>query len=114
MIRKRFFYSLFILVFIISFSTTNLVQLQVSESGNSVFLMPPHPKLYDEIQNGLVKKPEPVEKSLLLSSSIHDMSGSEPKALSGTIRSLAVLVDFNDKVKTVNATFFNSLLFGIL
>ena len=112
MIRRRFFYSFIVLVFIISYPNTGMVYVKDSISGNAVQLMPPHPRLHNEIAKGSVQIPDPVEKSFLLSNSGYNALGDEPKALSGTIRSLAVLVDFNDKIKTVNATFFDSLLFA--
>ena len=73
--------------------------------------MPPHPRLYNQIKSGLIKLPSLSDSSLSSTNAGFNATGEEPKTLSGSIRALAVLVDFSDKVKTVDATFFDSLLF---
>ena len=74
-------------------------------------IMPPHPRLYDQIEKGLIQIPSVSDKSLTGLNAGLNAIGEEPKTLSESIKALAVLVDFSDKVKTVNATFFDSLLF---
>jgi len=70
--------------------------------------MPPHPRLHDAISRGELIPPGAggaVRLGL-------DGAGRTPAALTGSTNALAVVVDFSDKVKTVTASFFDTLIFA--
>ncbi|MCL5999807.1 MAG: M6 family metalloprotease domain-containing protein [Chloroflexi bacterium] len=76
--------------------------------------MPPHPGLRERMLRGEVILPESIDQA----PSAGDDFGiavprtpANPQAMLGTIRALAVLVDFNDKVRTTSASFFDTLIF---
>jgi M6 family metalloprotease-like protein len=73
--------------------------------------MPPHPRLDKLIQSGALQVPQMVDQvdegALRM-----EATAAAPAALTGQIRALAVLVDFSDKVHTVQASYFGSLIFA--
>ncbi len=66
--------------------------------------MPPHPRLADAIARGDVVPPA-ARPGL-------DGAGRTPRSITGSINALAVVVDFSDKVKTVTASYFDTLIFA--
>jgi M6 family metalloprotease-like protein len=73
-------------------------------------LMPPHPFLWERYLKGEISLPAGItDKSGGFKE--FDHVASAQSGLTGSVRALAVLVDFSDKVKTVQATFFDSLIF---
>ena len=77
----------------------------------AVQAMPPHPSLKDKIARGEVKLPEFMTNPYLRAPGMPDQPTEAPVALTGTLHALAVVVKFSDHPNTVNASFFNSLLF---
>ena len=73
--------------------------------------MPPHPRLDELIQSGALQVPQMMDQidegALRM-----EATAAAPAALTGQIRALAVLVDFSDKVHTVQASYFGSLIFA--
>ena len=78
--------------------------------------MPPHDRLQEGIDKGLIGLPNFLrDPELAVQLGINQpFRQKEPQAvpLTGTIRALAVLVDFSDKTHTVTASFFDSLVFA--
>jgi immune inhibitor A len=74
--------------------------------------MPPHPRLKEAIERGEVSLPRFMTDPDLAHTTGVDRSQGRVQALTGSINTLAVLVDFSDKVHTVSATFFDSLIFA--
>ncbi len=76
--------------------------------------MPPYPGLYDEIDRGEVTLPrfmtDPIWAQTVGLEAASVNGSTAP--LTGSIRVLAVLVDFNDKVRSVSAGAFDTLLFA--
>ena len=73
--------------------------------------MPPHPHLDELIQSGALQVPlmmDQIDEGALRM----EATAAAPAALTGQIRALAVLVDFSDKVHTVQANYFGSLIFA--
>jgi immune inhibitor A len=70
--------------------------------------MPPHPSLRERIRLGDVKVPR--RAALARESALAAAPQAAP--LTGGIKALAVVVDFSDKVHTVTASFFDSLIFA--
>jgi len=75
-------------------------------------IMPPHPSLKERIARGEVTLPRSMTDPSFARRLGIDYSPEGASALTGTIKTLAVVVDFSDKVHTVNATFFDSLIFA--
>jgi immune inhibitor A len=75
-------------------------------------LMPPHPDLLEKIQDGTLKLPQNMLDGGITDSIGFNALGEQSKAMTGTLRTLAVLVDFSDKQRTVTASFFDSLLYA--
>lgn len=63
---------------------------------------PPNPRLYARIARGELRIPR----------ALTDQVPVRPRALTGSVKVLAVLVDFADKPQTVAASYFDSLLFA--
>jgi immune inhibitor A len=74
--------------------------------------MPPHPSLLDKIARGEVQLPDYMAAPELRALGGPDQPEAAPSGLTGTVRALVVLVDFSDKVKTVTATYFDTLVFA--
>lgn len=77
----------------------------------SAHAMPPHPQLHDKIARGEIKLPGYM-RSPLIGALLGIDRPTGPTGLTGTLRSLAVVVDFSDKVHTVQASFFDTLIFA--
>ena len=73
--------------------------------------MPPHPRLLEEFKAGRLPIPDFILNPDLLRAKGID-SPAEPVSLLGTLNALAVAVDFSDKVKTVTASYFDTLVFA--
>jgi len=72
-------------------------------------VMPPNPRLYERIAQGQVRVPrvltnQPPARLV--------RAPTTPRALTGTVKVLAALVDFGDKVHSVGTSNFDSLLFA--
>ena len=67
--------------------------------------MPPHPRLYDKIKSGEVQLP--LVPKQFETSAARPEGTNALAALSGSIRALAVLVDFSDNTSSVQAEFFD-------
>ncbi len=107
-------FDLLILVVLI-FSYKPIFPAQPPSQRGIPHLMPPNPRLYDDLQSGDVQLPrfmtDPVwAQSVGLEGSSVDAASTTP--ISGTLNVLAVAIDFSDKVHTVTATAFDSLLFA--
>ena len=79
-------------------------------SANQPQPMPPNPRVKEMIERGEVQEPQMIDQ--IDASALRTESMAAPEALAGSVRALAVLVDFSDNVKTVQASFFDSLIFG--
>jgi immune inhibitor A len=75
-------------------------------------LMPPHPGLLEEYEAGRMPVPDFIANPDLWRSTGID-SPAEPMPLLGSLNALAVVVDFSDKVKTVTASYFDTLVFAV-
>ncbi|CAG0937770.1 immune inhibitor A [Thermoflexales bacterium] len=73
--------------------------------------MPPHPQLRAKIASGDVQLPLYLRLPFIAKVLGIDQA-TRPTDLTGSIRALAVVVDFSDKVHTVQASFFDSLIFA--
>lgn len=93
--------AVWLLLFLFIISNPGLTRAPISD------VMPPHPRLRDQIQTGAVRVPTVTASSARVPSTVR-----APSALTGSIKALAVLVDFSDKVKTVQASYFDSLIFA--
>ncbi len=72
--------------------------------------MPPHPNVEEKIRRGEIQAPQMTDQ---IAPDAQQADGAlAPEALTGSIRALAVLVDFSDRVSSVQATFFDSLIFA--
>ena len=72
-------------------------------------IMPPHPSLEERIRQG---EKVTLPQSVTNSSMAIDYSSQGINAVTGTINTLAVLVDFSDKAHTVTATYFDNMIFA--
>ncbi len=70
---------------------------------------PPNPRVLERIARGQVRAPRVLTNR---APARVRRAPASPRALLGTVRALAVLVDFSDKVSTVDASYFDSLLFA--
>jgi len=75
-------------------------------------LMPPHPRLLEEYEAGRMPVPDFITNPNLWRAKGID-SPAAPTSLLGSLNALAVVVDFSDKVKTVTATYFDTLIFAV-
>lgn len=75
-------------------------------------LMPPHPRLLGQIQQGKISVPRVMRNLAAAQASGINASLRAPAAMTGSLKTLAVLVDFSDKIHTVSATYFDSLIFA--
>ncbi|RPJ38772.1 MAG: hypothetical protein EHM21_16400, partial [Chloroflexi bacterium] len=73
--------------------------------------MPPHPRLNDEIKSGAVKLPAFTDQ-VPSRSPATGVKGPSLAPLTGTLRVLVILVDFSDQARTVNASYFDTLMFA--
>ena len=73
--------------------------------------MPPHPRLKEDYEAGLIPLPDFVANPSLWRELGID-SPAERTPLLGSLNALAVVVDFSDKVKTVTATYFDTMIFA--
>ncbi|MEW5720295.1 MAG: M6 family metalloprotease domain-containing protein [Chloroflexota bacterium] len=71
--------------------------------------VPPNPRLLERIARGQVRIPRVVTNR---TPTRLRRAPASPHALTGTVRALAVLVDFSDKASTVSANYFDALLFA--
>jgi M6 family metalloprotease-like protein len=87
----------------------------------TLLAMPPHPSLEGLIAQGQVKIPgfyiDPAmiatrAASKAAAKAVLAQAGISQAPLSGSIKALAVVVDFSDKVHTVTATYFDTLMFA--
>jgi immune inhibitor A len=87
----------------------SLVIIPAAAAPSDFGAMPPNPRLRDKIQRGELRVPQMDQANT-------DMQRSEaavaPAALTGPVRALAVVVDFSDNVQTVEAAFFDSLIYA--
>ncbi len=74
--------------------------------------MPPHPRLWDKIERGEVRLPRFMTDPGWARSVGIEGAGSRPRQLLGTLKVLAVALDFSDNVHTVVASFFDTLMFA--
>ena len=82
-------------------------------SGNTLQAMPPHPdRLRQWLQEGRPLPPFLTDPTFFARKGINRPSSS-PSQLAGPINALAVVVDFNDNVHTVTASFFDTLIFAL-
>ncbi len=100
----------FVLVFLLVLFALPPTARPVAAEGGGPLLMPPHPSLEGKIQSGELQVPQHHFPKGGSGTGLQPMAATAP--LTGSIRSLAVLVDFSDKVSTVQATFFDTLLFA--
>lgn len=70
---------------------------------------PPNPRLYARIARGEIRVPTAMTDQ---SSARNARASARPRALTGTVKVLAALVDFADKPQTVAASYFDTLLFA--
>ncbi len=90
---------------------------RIDSSHSQPDFMPPYPGLSEKIAKGEVKLPRSMRDPAYADSIGLDAAGLPQPGLSlapisGTIRVLAVAVDFSDKVHTVTTSAFDSLLFS--
>jgi M6 family metalloprotease-like protein len=85
-----------------------------SPAGSPPQAMPPHPRVVEKLEQGQARLPAYMTDPSLARRMGIDAAGPAPARapLTGSIRALAVLVDFSDKVHTVTASFFDTLLFA--
>ncbi len=74
-------------------------------------LMPPHPRLLEEYKAGRMPMPEFIANPALWHAKGID-SPAQRTPLLGSLNALAVVVDFSDKVQTVTATYFDTMIFA--
>ncbi|GAB4502478.1 MAG: hypothetical protein Fur0035_20300 [Anaerolineales bacterium] len=75
-------------------------------------LMPPHPRLRDQINQGKISVPRVMQNLRSAQAAGINAANRVPRAMSGSLKTLAVLVDFSDKVHAVTATYFDTLIFA--
>ncbi len=88
---------------------------QLASTSELPHAMPPNPLLYDRIKRGEVKLPIFMTNPTLAQSVGLEAAGlgsASTTPISGSIRVLAVAVDFSDKVHTVTASAFDRLIFA--
>jgi immune inhibitor A len=84
-------------------------------------IMPPHPRLKEAIERGEVVPPRPAADTA--SARTQTLGFDQPrggprqftnplKGVNASLNALAVVVDFSDNVKTVTATYFDTLIFA--
>ncbi len=74
--------------------------------------MPPHPRLWEKFDRGEISLPRFITDPAYARSLGINQPRGRPRSLTGSINALAVVVDFNDKVHTVTASFFDTLIFA--
>jgi M6 family metalloprotease-like protein len=74
--------------------------------------MPPNPRLLDKIKSGQVRLPTFTDQISRPAGGAKAPGVSRQGQLTGQVRTLVLLVDFSDVVKTVNASYFDTLLFA--
>ena len=88
-------------------------QISRGSDGDAPDIMPPHPGLWQRAQRGEIVLPQSQFVAGLDSpdDATRSRAPAAGMATLGTLRTLAVLVDFSDKVHTTKATFYDSLIF---
>ncbi len=113
--------------FVIIFSLISIILLNSLQLNNEIAsdpeeqsintpqdFVPPSPELLDRIKKGEVTLPHMFDPSWQTNSGINAVNSEQSATqLTGNIRMLAVAVDFSDKVHTVSASYFDSLLFAL-
>ena len=74
-------------------------------------LMPPHPRLLEEYEAGRMPMPDFIANPELWHAKGID-SPAERTSLLGSLNALAVVVEFSDKVHTVTASYFDTMIFA--
>jgi immune inhibitor A len=87
------------------------VPMPAAAAGRGPDLMPPHPRLLEEYEAGRMPMPDFIASPGLWQAKGID-SPAKRTSLLGSLNALAVVVDFSDKVKTVTATYFDSMIFA--
>ncbi|GAB4335351.1 MAG: hypothetical protein Kow0099_07750 [Candidatus Abyssubacteria bacterium] len=109
-----------------SFASLQLLAIVfVLSASGPALAMPPHPTLLEKFRIGELKTPGFISNPDSLKARGINQAGAEPDLRSislypappvtgptGTFKALALLVDFSDKVKQVQASYFDTLIFG--
>ena len=74
--------------------------------------MPPHPRLWEKFERGEISLPRFITDPAYARSLGINQPRGRPRSLTGSINALAVVVDFNDNIHTVTASFFDTLIFA--
>ena len=80
--------------------------------GNPPIVMPPHPRVVEEIREGISRLPARQPEEEPRPEWVGNPLAEKPVKLSGEIRALAILVDFSDRPKTTKAGFFDQFIFA--
>ncbi|MGB9723321.1 MAG: M6 family metalloprotease domain-containing protein [Chloroflexia bacterium] len=105
--------SIFILLFLwLLLSLLPMPLPEVAPSPAGLQAMPPHPRLWEKFEQGEISLPRFITDPAYARSLGIDHPRGRPRSLTGAINALAVVVDFNDKVHTVTANFFDTLIFA--
>lgn len=95
---------------LLSLLGTAVLPNAAAAAGGSADAMPPHPNVEEKIRRGEIQAPQMMDQ---VDTDVQRAEGMlAPEALTGSIRALAVLVDFSDRVASVQASFFDSLIFA--
>jgi immune inhibitor A len=102
----------FLSIFLLAAVLLSLIALPATQSAPlAAEAMPPHPRLDEMIQSGKLQTPQMVDQIDESALRMEGMAAVSETSLS-TVKALAVLVDFSDKVHTVQASYFGSLIFA--
>ncbi len=96
-----------------------LILLVLMWGNTKPFAMPPHPDLEKQMQLGKIPMPKHIANPQLAKGMgidqpvLHPISGVYPKGTgaTGSYKALVLLVNFSDNTSTVNASFFDTLVF---
>lgn len=89
-----------------------LARFPLSATGEDrLAFMPPHPDLPAKLKEKGLPWPMFLTDPVLRSRGLDNPPGT-PKQMSGTIKTLAVLVQFSDNTASATATFFDNLIFA--
>jgi M6 family metalloprotease-like protein len=118
--NKRLFRTTILIILVFSgISPASLTpQNRILAPISSPQFAPPNPRLDDKIKSGEIKLPRHMtDQAWAASTGIEGFTRvsqlQQSASLTGTIKMLAVAVDFSDKVHTVTAEYFDSLLFAL-
>jgi immune inhibitor A len=75
-------------------------------------IVPPHPAVLEKARRGLLSLPQVAHTSDSADATERGRSPVVTARATGPVRVLAVLVDFSDKIHSVNASFFDTLIFA--